>query len=67
VGLIQNFSAMKALATEGIQRGHMALHARNVAIAAGATGNQIDAIASAMIESGMVRQEEAERLLGEMS
>ncbi len=67
VGLIQNFSAMKALATEGIQRGHMALHARNVAIAAGATGNQIDATASAMIESGMVRQDEAERLLGEMS
>lgn len=67
VGLIQNFSALRALATEGIQRGHMSLHARNVAIAAGATGNQIDAVANAMIEQQTIRQDVAETLLTEMS
>ena len=53
VGLIQNFSALRALATEGIQRGHMGLHARNVAIAAGAKGTQIDDIA---YSDGQIRQ-----------
>lgn len=63
VGLIQNFSALRALATEGIQRGHMGLHARNVAIAAGATGAKIDVIAAAMVKSGSIREDEARRLL----
>jgi hydroxymethylglutaryl-CoA reductase len=63
VGLVQNFSALRALATEGIQRGHMGLHARNVAIAAGASGDQIDRIASAMIASGTIGEDEARRLL----
>ncbi len=63
VGLVQNFSALRALATEGIQRGHMGLHARNVAIAAGASGDQIDRIASAMIASGSIGEDEARRLL----
>ena len=63
VGLIQNFSALRALATEGIQRGHMGLHARNVAIAAGATGTQIDSIAAAMVKSGNIREDQAHRLL----
>lgn len=63
VGLVQNFSALRALATEGIQRGHMSLHARNVAIAAGAAPHQIDQIAAALIASGQIREDEARRLL----
>ncbi len=65
VGLIQNFSALRALATEGIQRGHMGLHARNVAIAAGASGAQIDSIATAMIKSGSIREDKARELLAD--
>lgn len=65
VGLIQNFSALRALATEGIQRGHMGLHARNVAIAAGATGAQIDSVATAMIKSGNIREDKAVELLAD--
>ncbi len=63
VGLVQNFSALKALATEGIQRGHMALHAKNVAIAAGAKGTVVDSVAARMIELGTVREDVAIRLL----
>ncbi len=65
VGLIQNFSALRALATEGIQRGHMSLHARNVAIAAGATGDQIDRVAAALIERGQIREDIAHEILEE--
>ena len=64
VGLVQNFSALRALATEGIQRGHMRLHARNVVIAIGATGDEIDRIARAMIEAGTVREDVARDLMG---
>ncbi|MBV2358720.1 hydroxymethylglutaryl-CoA reductase, degradative [Thalassococcus sp. CAU 1522] len=63
VGLVQNFSALRALATEGIQRGHMGLHARNVAIVAGAHGAQIDRIAQAMIARGEIREDVARALL----
>jgi hydroxymethylglutaryl-CoA reductase len=63
VGLVQNFSAMRALATEGIQRGHMGLHARNVAIAAGATGARIDEIAAGMIARGEIGEDTARALL----
>lgn len=63
VGLVQNFSAMRALATEGIQRGHMGLHARNVAITAGATGDAIDRVAASMIAAGTVREDVARRLI----
>lgn len=63
VGLVQNFSALRALASEGIQRGHMGLHARNVAIAAGATGRDIDRIARAMIDTGTIREDAARALL----
>ena len=63
VGLVQNFAAMRALAAEGIQRGHMALHARNVAIAAGATGDRIDEIARKMRDRGEIRSDVAEALL----
>lgn len=63
VGLVQNFSALRALATEGIQRGHMGLHARNVAIAAGATGPDIDRIAAEMVARGEIREDVARALL----
>jgi len=65
VGLVQNFSAMRALATEGIQRGHMGLHARNVAIGAGAVGDQIEKVAALMIERGEIREDVARALLSQ--
>ncbi len=66
VGLAQNLAALRALATEGIQRGHMALHARQVAMAAGATGAMVAAIAARMVREGTVRSDRAEALLREM-
>jgi hydroxymethylglutaryl-CoA reductase len=67
VGLAQNFAALRALATEGIQRGHMSLHSRNIAIAAGATGALIDQIAEIMIKEKKVRLNRAKELLEELS
>ncbi len=67
VGLAQNFAALRALATEGIQRGHMELHARNLAIMAGATGELVDKIAEAMVKEGNVRFDRAKELLEEFS
>ena len=64
-GLAQNAAALRALATEGIQRGHMSLHARNVAVAAGATGSEIDLVVRAIVERRAVRLEEAEAVLAE--
>ncbi len=64
-GLAQNFSAMRALATDGIQRGHMRLHARNLASAAGAATEQIDGIVSQMIEEGDISVNRARELLGQ--
>jgi len=66
VGLAQNFAAMRALADEGIQRGHMTLHARNVATSAGATGDSIEAVARIMIESGEINEEKARNILFEL-
>lgn len=63
VGLVQNFSALKALATEGIQRGHMSLHAKNVAISAGAKGAEIDQLAEMLVKQKKVRVDVAEELL----
>lgn len=63
VGLAQNFSALKALATVGIQSGHMALHAQNVAIAAGAHGDEVAAVAAELVRRKQVRQDLAESLL----
>jgi hydroxymethylglutaryl-CoA reductase len=63
VGLAQNLAALRALATEGIQRGHMGLHARQVAIAAGATGEMIERVAQRMVEEGLVRIDRARELL----
>ncbi len=64
VGLAQNLGALRALASEGIQSGHMALHARQIAIAAGATGDEIDRIADKLVEEKNVRLSRAKELLG---
>ena len=63
VGLAQNLAAIKALATEGIQKGHMALHARNVAMSAGARGDEVEEIALAMVQSREIRLAKALELL----
>ena len=63
VGLAQNLGALRALATEGIQRGHMALHARNIALVAGAVGEEIDAIAKQMAAEHDVRTDRAVALI----
>lgn len=65
-GLAQNLAAVRALATEGIQRGHMALHARNIAINAGAVGEQIDRIAEIMVKEGKVKMDRALELLEQL-
>ncbi|MCL4528022.1 MAG: hydroxymethylglutaryl-CoA reductase, degradative [Chloroflexi bacterium] len=65
VGLAQNMAALRALATEGIQRGHMSLHARQVAIAAGATGDMIEKVAAQMVAEKVVRIDRAEELVEE--
>ncbi len=66
VGLAQNLAALRALATEGIQRGHMSLHARQVAIAAGAQGDTIHRLAEQLVLEGMVRIDRAEEILRNM-
>jgi hydroxymethylglutaryl-CoA reductase len=63
VGLAQNMAALRALATEGIQRGHMTLHARNIAISAGATGSEIDRVTKAIIAEGDVSAACAKRVM----
>jgi len=63
VGLAQNLAALRALATEGIQRGHMTLHARQVAIAAGASGDMIERLAAQMVADKTVRIDHAVELL----
>lgn len=66
VGLAQNLGALRALATEGIQRGHMALHARNMALMAGAVGDEVDRIARQMADEKDVRADRALMLLNDM-
>jgi hydroxymethylglutaryl-CoA reductase len=63
VGLAQNLGALRALAHEGIQRGHMSLHARNIAVAAGATGELIDLVAEKMVEERKIRMDRAKDLI----
>ncbi|MEM0049034.1 MAG: hydroxymethylglutaryl-CoA reductase, degradative [Candidatus Bathyarchaeia archaeon] len=65
VGLAQNLAALRALVSEGIQRGHMELHARNIAIMAGATGDLIDIIAERMVRERRIKIERAKELLQE--
>lgn len=67
VGLAQNFAAIRALAMEGIQQGHMALHARQIAVAAGATGEHVERIAAQLIQEKNVRLERAKQLLAQHS
>ena len=67
VGLAQNFAALRALASEGIQKGHMRLHARNVAINAGATGELAELVARKMIEERKIRADRAAELVKELS
>ena len=57
VGLAQNFAALRALGSVGIQKGHMALHARCVAVTAGARGDWVEKIASLLVEAGHVKVE----------
>jgi len=63
VGLAQNLAALRALATEGIQRGHMSLHARQVAIAAGAEGSTIERLARQLVTENVVRIDRAKEIL----
>jgi len=65
VGLAQNLGALRALAHEGIQKGHMSLHARNVAITAGASGPLIDMIVERMVEERKVRMDRVKEILEE--
>ena len=66
VGLCQNLGALRALASEGIQRGHMGLHARNLAVQAGAKETEIDKVAEMLKLSGTVRADVAEKFLSEI-
>jgi hydroxymethylglutaryl-CoA reductase len=63
VGLASNLAAIRALATDGIQRGHMALHARSVAVAAGAVGTEVERVAAAIVEARDITLDAAVRVL----
>lgn len=67
VGLAQNFAALRALSNEGIQQGHMKLHARNIAVIAGAEGPLIDEVAKKMIEEKSINVTRAHEFLEEMT
>lgn len=66
VGLAQNFAAVFALSTVGIQKGHMSLHAKNIAVMAGAKGDQIDKVADQMVKEGKIKLDRAEEILKEI-
>ena len=66
VGLAQNFAAIRALASEGIQKGHMKLHARNVAIMAGAVGDEITMVAEELVRSKVIRIDKAKEILNKL-
>ncbi len=63
VGLAQNFSALRALSTEGIQRGHMSLHARSVAVSAGATPNIFETVVERLVTSGEIKEWKAKEII----
>ncbi len=65
LGLAQNFAALRAIVSEGIQRGHMKLHAENIAVQAGAKGDEIKRVAGQMVKCGKINEETAKKLLGE--
>jgi hydroxymethylglutaryl-CoA reductase len=64
VGLASNLAALRALASDGIQRGHMGLHARSVALAAGAVGSQVEKVAAMIVEARDITLEGAKKALG---
>ncbi len=66
VGLVQNLAALRALASEGIQAGHMSLHAKNIAVMAGAVGDEIDQVAERMVREKRVRVDRAKEILEEL-
>jgi hydroxymethylglutaryl-CoA reductase len=66
VGLAQNLAALRALAMEGIQRGHMQLHARQVAMAVGASADLVERVAERLVAEGMVRLDRAQAILQEL-
>jgi hydroxymethylglutaryl-CoA reductase len=66
VGLAQNFAAVFALSTVGIQKGHMSLHAKNIAVMAGAKGGEIEKVANKMIKEGKIKLDRAEEILKEI-
>ncbi len=65
-GLASNLAALRALATEGIQRGHMSLHARSVALGAGARGPEVERLATALVDCGEIKAGRAEQLLAQL-
>jgi len=66
VGLAQNLAALRALSTEGIQKGHMSLHARNIAVMAGAEGDLLDQVVERLVEEKKVRLDRAKEILKEL-
>ena len=66
VGLCQNLAALRALSAEGVQRGHMSLHAKNIAVMAGAEGEEIDQVAAQLVNEGKVRVDRAQQILNEI-
>lgn len=66
VGLVQNLAALRALAAEGIQAGHMSLHAKNIAVMAGAIGDEIDFVAEEMVKEKTVRLDKAQEILNKI-
>ena len=66
VGLAQNLGALRALATEGIQRGHMSLHARNIAVAAGVPEDMLEKIVEKMVQERKIRMDRAKELMKEL-
>ncbi len=66
VGLAQNLAAIRALATEGIQRGHMSLHAKQIATAAGASGDMVPRVVEVLIAEGNIQIERAKEIVAQM-
>ena len=66
VGLAQNFAAMKALVTTGIQKGHMSLHAKNIAVMAGAKANEVNKVTELLVKGGKIRIDVAEEILANL-
>ncbi|HXN81676.1 MAG TPA: hydroxymethylglutaryl-CoA reductase, degradative [Myxococcales bacterium] len=67
VGLAQNMAALRALGTVGIQKGHMALHARNLAVSAGAKGSAVEEVARALIAAGEIKLHRAQEILARLA